>query len=221
MSLKLHHTHPWNLSLGEARALQGELQSFVSIQPLALNDVKTIAGVDASFRNGQMRAASAVLNFSSQETFEQAAFHTSVSFPYLPGLLSFREAPAILEALARLNSLPDVLLVDGHGRAHPRRFGLACHLGVLLDIPTIGCAKSNLVGEMDPLERVAGSTSAVRLEGEVLGLAVRTRTGVRPVYISIGHRVDLVSAVEIVLACCRGYRLPEPSRAAHRLSLQA
>ncbi len=221
MLLKLQHTHPWDLSPGEARLLQDQLRGFISLQPLDLRVVETIAGVDASYRDGQARAAVVVLDIKTQEPLEQATAQMTVSFPYVPGLFSFREAPAILDALSRLNTLPDVLLVDGHGLAHPRRFGLASHLGVLLDIPTIGCAKSILVGEMEPLGAESGSTSVLNLAGELLGLAVRTRTGVKPVYVSVGHRVDLVSAVEIVLVCCRGYRGPEPIRAAHRLSLQA
>jgi len=142
------------------------------------------------------------------------------TLPYVPGLLSFREAPAILGALSRLNSLPDVLLVDGHGLAHPRRFGLACHLGVLLDMPTIGCAKSILIGEVGPLNGSAGSITILRIEGEELGLAIRTRPGVKPVYVSVGHRADLDSATRILLASCRGYRIPEPIRYAHRLASQ-
>jgi len=167
-----------------------------------------------------VRAAVVVLGFKTQELTQQAAVQMPISYPYVPGLLSFREAPAILEALARLNDLPDVLIVDGHGRAHPRRFGLACHLGVLLDLPAIGCAKSVLVGRAAPPGGEVGSTSELSLNGELLGLALRTRQRARPVYISVGHRIDLPSATQAVLACGRGYRLPEPLRLAHRLATE-
>ncbi|HLA98484.1 MAG TPA: endonuclease V, partial [Anaerolineales bacterium] len=159
MPLMLHHAHPWDLSPGEARLLQDRLRDKVILQPLELGEIKTVAGVDAGYRGGQARAAVVVLGFKTQELREQAAVQMLISYPYVPGLLSFREAPAILEALARLSALPDVLIVDGHGLAHPRRFGLACHLGVLLDLPTFGCAKSVLVGRAAPPGGEVGSTS--------------------------------------------------------------
>jgi len=218
MSLVLSHTHPWDLSLPEARLLQDKLRGKVKVQPLDLGAVKTVAGVDAGYHGGDMRAAVAVLDFKTQELVEQVTFQMPVSFPYVPGLLSFREAPAILGALSRLNPLPDVLIVDGHGLAHPRRFGLACHLGVLLDIPALGCAKSVFVGEVAPLGDTVGNTSQLSLQGELLGFALRTRERVKPVYVSVGHRIDLPSAVQIILSCTRGYRLPEPIRMAHRLA---
>ncbi len=151
---------------------------------------------------------------------EQAKAEEPINFPYIPGLLSFREVPAFLTALARLKTLPDVLIVDGHGLAHPRRFGLACHLGVLLDLPTIGCAKSVLVGEVGPLNTLVGSTVEMKVDDEVLGLAVRTRENVKPVYVSIGNQVDLPSAARIILTCGKGYRLPEPTRQAHKMTQQ-
>jgi len=218
MPLELHHSHPWDLPPVEACLLQDWLRDKVILQPLELGEIKTIAGVDAAYRGGQVRAAVAVLSFKTQELREQAAVQMPVSYPYVPGLLSFREAPAILEALARLNTLPDVLIVDGHGRAHPRRFGLACHLGVLLELPTIGCAKAVFVGQAAPVGEEPGSTSELCLNGELLGLALRTRRHAKPVYISVGHRVDLPSAIQLVLARGRGYRLPEPLRLAHRLA---
>jgi deoxyribonuclease V len=152
------------------------------------------------------------------EPLEQAAAEMPLAFPYIPGLLSFREAPAILSALAQLSVLPDVLIVDGHGWAHPRRFGLACHLGVLLDLPTIGCAKSILTGQARALSETAGSTAELLDGSQVIGLALRTRPGVRPVYVSVGHRVDLASAARIIIDCGRGFQLPEPTRQAHRLA---
>ncbi len=143
-------------------------------------------------------------------------------FPYIPGLLSFREAPAILQALRSLSAPPDILLCDGQGIAHPRRLGIASHIGILTDLPTIGCAKSLLCGYMQgELGENAGSTAPVWDAGELVAVAVRTRARVKPVYVSIGHRVDLPFAVEFVLHCCRGYRLPEPVRLADNLSRRA
>jgi deoxyribonuclease V len=141
-----------------------------------------------------------------------------VTFPYVPGLLSFREGPAVLDALDKLKSPPDLLIFDGHGLAHPRRFGLACHLGLLVDIPAIGCAKSRLCGQYEEPGPHRGDTMPLIDKGEVVGAAVRTRAGVKPVFVSIGHRVDLPTSIHYVLACCRGYRLPETTRWAHRLA---
>ncbi len=180
-----------------------------------------VAGVDASYYKGMIIAAAVLLDFPSLEIVDQSVSEKPVDFPYIPGLLSFREAPAILAALENLSRLPDLLVVDGHGFAHPRHFGLACHLGVWLDLPSIGCAKSILVGEMAPLRSEAGSTAPLTSRGEVVGVALRTRRDVKPVYLSVGHYVDLESAVEIILACGKGYRLPEPIRQAHGVAKAA
>ena len=220
MPLELHHAHPWDLPAGEAIALQEKLRERVVIQLLELGAIKTVAGVDASYRGGQARAAAVVLGFPALEPLEQAVCQMPVSFPYVPGLLSFREAPVILEALSRLKTTPDVLIVDGHGLAHPRRFGLACHLGVLLELPSLGCAKSILIGEAAPPGEAPGDASELIWQGELLGMALRTRAFARPVYVSVGHRIDLPSAVRVVLACGSGYRSPEPTRLAHRLAAQ-
>lgn len=218
MKLTPHNSHSWDLGPREAIQLQQELRTQIRVQPLYNEGIRTIGGVDASFDKGKIQAAAVVLDYHSLEKVDQASAEGPLSFPYIPGLLSFRETPAYLEALARLNALPDVLIVDGHGVAHPRRFGIACHLGVLLDLPAIGCAKSILVGEVDPLDESRGSTAEIKLDGEVLGLALRTRDNVKPVYVSVGHRVDLPSAARIALASGRGYGLPEPARQAHLLT---
>jgi deoxyribonuclease V len=218
LKLTLHNSHSWDLSPREARQLQQELRTQIRVQPLHDESIRTIGGVDASFDKQKIYAAAVVLDYHSLEKVEQASAEEPLIFPYIPGLLSFRETPAYLEALAQLNALPDVLMVDGHGVAHPRRFGIACHLGVLLDLPAIGCAKSILLGEADPLDESRGSTAEIKLDGEVLGLALRTRDNVKPVYVSVGHRVDLPSAARIALASGRGYRLPEPARQAHLLT---
>jgi deoxyribonuclease V len=174
--------------------------------------------VDASFSKERVCGAAVVIDYRSGELVEQTMAELPLTYTYIPGLLSFREAPALLVALGELSQLPDLLLVDGHGLAHPRGFGLACHLGVLLDLPTIGCAKSPLVGEYSSLAEPVGSTSDLVEKGQIWGMAVRTRAGVKPVFVSVGHRVDLPSAVRHVLACTRGYKLPEPTRQADILA---
>lgn len=162
-----------------------------------------------------------MFDFPSLEIIEKAVAEVPLEFPYIPGLLSFREAPGILVPIEQLSESPDVLIVDGHGLAHPRCFGLACHLGVWLDLPTIGCAKSILVGDLDPLGETVGSTANLTLGNELLGVVLRTRLNVKPVFLSIGHRMDLVSAIQIVLACGKGFRLPEPTHQAHTLAKEA
>jgi len=221
MPLDLKNQHPWDISTQEAVQLQETLHAKVVVQPLPEEEITSLAGVDASFGGQVIYAAAVLLDYPTQEPLEQVTVQSALTFPYKPGLLSFREAPAVLQALGQLHTQPDVLIVDGHGAAHPRRFGLACHLGVLLDIPTIGCAKSILVGEHAPLGEVVGSTAELLEDDEAIGLAVRTRLNVKPVYVSIGHRIDLDSARRIVLACTRGCRLPEPSRLAHKMAAQA
>ena len=216
--LELHHQHFWNLTPSEANQTQDDLKQYVRGEPLPLPGIQRVAGVDVSFREDNVCAAAAVFQLSDLEPIEETTAQVPLSFPYIPGLLSFREAPGILAALEQLASLPEILIVDGHGLAHPRRFGLACHLGVLLDIPTIGCAKSILVGEARDLGKEVGSTAELISDKEVLGVALRTRREVKPVYVSIGHRVDLDSAVQIILACGKGYRLTEPIRRAHALA---
>ena len=221
MPLDLKNQHPWDISTQEAVQIQETLRGKVIVQPLPDEKITSLAGVDASFGSQVIYAAAVLLDYPTQEPLEQVTVQSALTFPYKPGLLSFREAPAVLQALGQLHTQPDVLIVDGHGAAHPRRFGLACHLGVLLDIPTIGCAKSILVGEHAPLGEVVGSTGELFEDDEAIGLAVRTRLNAKPVYVSIGHRVDLDSVRRIVLACTRGCRLPEPIRQAHQLAAQA
>jgi deoxyribonuclease V len=218
---KFHREHKWNLTQEEARQVQDKFKEYIRVEPLSLEKIHCVAGVDASYYQELVYAAVAVLDFPNLKPIEQAVIEIPLSFPYIPGLLSFREAPGILAALEQLSIKPDVLIVDGHGLAHPRRFGLACHLGVWLDIPAIGCAKSILVGESAPLGTKASSTALLTSGTEVLGIALRTRTRVKPVYLSIGHRMDLMSAIEIILACTKSYRLPEPSRQAHFLAKSA
>jgi len=211
--------HPWPASAAEAIVLQQKLRERVIVVD-QLDTVSTVAGLDVGPEGdgSVMRAAVAVLSFPDLKTADQVVARRPASFPYIPGLLSFREIPALLDALARLGALPDLLLCDGQGLAHPRRFGLACHLGVLTGIPSIGVAKSLLVGEHGPLPPARGSWRPLVHKGEVVGAALRTRTGVTPVYVSIGHKVSLATAIDYVLACSPNFRLPETTRAAHRLA---
>ncbi|MBN1668856.1 MAG: deoxyribonuclease V [Anaerolineales bacterium] len=214
--------HSWDLTPQAAIQLQNELRHRVQTGPLNIKSLRTVAGVDVSFPRGQniARAAVVVLAFPSLARVDQARAEIAVPFPYMPGLLSFQEMPVILAALDKLHTRPDLWLVDGHGWAHPRRFGLACHLGVWLDQPAVGCGKSILVGEHAELPPERGSQQPLTAGGQVIGAALRTRSQVKPIYVSVGHRVDLPGAIEVVLACGVGYRLPEPTRQADHLAGQ-
>lgn len=213
--------HAWDLAPVEAMALQRELAARVETHD-RLGEVRRVAGVDVAFprRAGQpvARAAAVLLGFPDLALLAERAIEEPVRYPYIPGLLSFREAPAILSAVAMLPAPPDLLLVDGQGRAHPRRFGIACHLGLLLDCPTIGCAKSRLVGHYREPPPEAGAWTPLRDGDEVIGAVLRTRATARPLFVSVGHRVSLETAVALVMACCRGRRLPEPTRLADALT---
>jgi len=175
--------------------------------------------LDAAFSpDGKHCIAAAVLwDIQRQEPLEQHTASRTVTFPYIPGLLSFREAPAVIAALRRMRTPADVLMFDGHGLAHPRRFGIACHVGVICDLPSIGCAKSRLTGTYAKPWESRGSKAPLKDDGEVIGVVLRTRDRVRPVFVSIGHKIDLAAAADIVMACALRYRLPEPTRLADRL----
>lgn len=185
-----------------------------------LSEVHFVAGVDVGFEgNGSItRAAVVVLDFPGLQVVDRVLARRPTSFPYVPGLLSFRELPAVLEALAILKIKPDVILCDGHGIAHPRRFGIACHLGVILDVPTIGVGKTRLCGKYQEPGEQKGEWSPLLEDGETIGAVLRTRTGIKPVYVSPGHRVSLQTAIRLTLACTTRYRLPETTRQAHRLA---
>jgi deoxyribonuclease V len=217
--VKLRELHSWNVSTGEAVQLQQRLAPLVSHTSTLREEVRYVAGLDISAprRSGLARGAAVVLRYPSLQVEEVRTAEARPLLPYVPGLLSFREVPVLVGAVELLSVTPDLVLVDGQGIAHPRRFGLACHLGLMLDLPTIGCAKSILVGRhAGPLPREAGSRVELVDKGEVVGVALRTRTDVNPVYVSVGHRIDLQTAVEWALACCRGLRIPEPTRLAHQ-----
>jgi deoxyribonuclease V len=208
--------HGWRVSPAQAREIQMKLAAQVS-RIGEVTSPRFIAGVDISVdkEDGMGTGAAVVLSYPELELVETRVVHDRLEFPYVPGLLSFREAPLILAACEGLAVTPELVLVDGQGIAHPRRVGLASHLGLFLGTPTIGCAKSRLCGHHEVPGIEAGSYADLRDGGEVIGAALRTRSGVNPLYVSIGHRVDLSAAIHWVLACCRGYRLPEPTRLAH------
>lgn len=209
-----------HLSTREARELQLALRERRLDRPPRGFRPRLAAGADVSIVRGRDRghAAIVVVDLETMETVAEGTASVDVDFPYVPGLLSFRELPPLMEAWGTLTTLPDVLLFDAHGVAHPRRFGLASHGGVLLDVPSIGVAKSVLVGAHGPVGEVRGSTAPLVEGDEVVGMALRTRSAVRPVYVSVGHRVDLDTAVATALRASPRYRIPEPIRRAHRLS---
>ncbi len=200
----------------EAVAVQKRLAGRVRLTPLPTR-FQILAAADLSYLRKSRELIAVIVTFSwpGLELLETVHVKRPVGFPYVPGLLSFREIPALLEAFRHLTRLPDVFLCDGQGLAHPRRFGLACHLGVLLDIPTVGCAKKKLCGEHEPLGPEKGARAVIRLDGTPVGYVYRSRTGVKPIYVSPGHRADLESSLRLVERCVGRYRIPEPLRVAH------
>jgi len=219
LHLDLHCQHPWNVSPKEAIAIQRHLRMQLVLQD-DFAQIRRVAGVDAGFEGGGAitRAAVAVLDFPTLELLGSSVARLPTSFPYVPGLLSFREIPAVLGALEGLASLPDLILVDGQGYAHPRRFGIACHLGVLTGLPTIGVGKTRLVGSYEEPPERRGEWTPLRDEEEIIGAVLRTREGVKPLFISAGYRISLKTAVDYVMRCTARFRLPETTRQAHRLA---
>lgn len=220
MKSKYRKLHSWDITPKEAVSLQEELREKV-VASREFGEVRLLAGADisSSTRSEEARAAVVVFSFPSLDVVETATVTGRVAFPYVPGLLAFREAPILTRAFASLKSEPDLVFLDGHGLAHPRRMGIACHVGLLLGRPTIGCAKSRLTGTHEEPGRSRGAFSYLRDEktGEVIGAVVRTRDGTKPVFVSIGHMIDLESAIDFTLRCGGGYRIPEPTRQAHIL----
>ncbi|MEN8687781.1 MAG: deoxyribonuclease V [Desulfuromonadales bacterium] len=212
--------HTWDLSPGQAIALQKQLAGRVLLENLLPEALNTVAGVDVSYKKwGRLfHAAVVVLDYQSMTVLETTTASGECRFPYVPGLLSFRELPILLQAFTRLETVPDVILADAQGIAHPRRLGLACHLGLWLDLPTIGCAKSRLCGVHEEPGAAKGCWVPLLDAGEEVGRVVRTRARVKPLYVSPGHKVGFDAVLDITLQCSRGYRLPEPTRQAHLLS---
>ena len=214
--VKVEQLHSWQVSTTEALDIQRRLAGQVSRNSEVITP-HFIAGVDISAGKAQEIATGAVvvLSYPELRVVETKVVQGKLGFPYIPGLLSFRESPLILDACERLTATPDLILVDGQGVAHPRRMGLASHLGLFLNTPTIGCAKSLLCGRHEMPGEKPGSYAEVIDWGETIGVALRTKPGVKPIYVSIGHKIDLQTAIHWVLECCLGYRLPEPTRLAH------
>jgi deoxyribonuclease V len=215
--MKIPALHRWNLEPEEARRLQKELASRV-VRRDTFTRVTTVCGLDVGIRGDRATASCVVMRFPELEIIEERVESSSLTFPYIPGLLSFREIPALVPALESVRREPDLILVDGQGIAHPRRLGLAAHLGILLDRPVIGCAKSRLTGRYEELGVERGDWAYLRDGDEVIGAVLRTRRNVRPLFVSIGYGIALHSAVHYVLKCCTRYRITEPVRRAHRLA---
>jgi deoxyribonuclease V len=215
--MRLHPRHPWTVTPEEAVAIQKRLRGELVLDaPLDPAAVRLVAGVDVSVKEDQSHAAVVVATFPGFEPVETVLARARTPFPYVPGLLSFREGPVLEEAFARLTSEPDLFLVDGMGTAHPRRMGIACHMGLWLERPTVGCGKTLLVGRFSDLGDGKGDHAALVHRGETIGAALRSRPGTLPIFVSPGHRIDLASALALVTLCSPKYRIPEPIRLAHK-----
>lgn len=215
--MQLNVLHRWNVSPQEAIALQQKLAAQVIYdRPLPLDAIRLVAGVDVSVKENESQAAVVILTFPELRVIETVLARQPTPFPYIPGLLSFREGPALVEAFERLQNVPDVFIFDGMGRAHPRRIGIAAHMGLWLQKPTIGCGKTLLTGRYSEPDALRGAYSDLTDRREIIGVVLRTRDKIKPVFISPGHLIDLASSIEIVMACTSKYRLPDPIRAAHK-----
>jgi len=208
--------HPWNGILEEAIQIQERLRQKIRLRPPKAT-MKRIAAGDVAYSPGDEIIHAAFLLFTYPDLIlvDKASVKSPVSFPYIPGLFTFREAPALLKAFSGLKTKPDLILLDGQGIAHPRSMGIAAHLGLLLDLPAIGCAKSRLIGTHGELAGAGGSAVPLVYGGRAVGMVVRTREGVKPIFVSPGHKMDIETSLSIVLSLCRGYRIPEPLRQAH------
>ncbi len=220
--MHIRHLHDWDLSPKAAIALQKKLASQLdSASPIDLNRIRTVAGVDVSVKRGLTCACVVVLTFPELEHLETVCAQSATNYPYIPGLLAFREGPALVEAFRKLRDEPDVFIFDGMGQMHPRRMGVAAHLGLWLGRPTIGCGKRHYIGEYQQPGNVKGNSAIVTYQGEAVGHVLRTRTNVKPIYVSVGHLAHIKSAVELTLACTPKFRLPLPIRMAHRAASEA
>jgi deoxyribonuclease V len=214
--MQYHELHPWQVSAAEARRIQQRLRHHVKVG-VYVHDIRYIAGADISVARfaPTVYAGVVVLDYANLEVVECQGVIAQTDFPYIPGLLSFREAPALLQAFAQVQTVPDVIVCDGQGIAHPRGLGIASHLGLLLDVPTIGCAKSRLIGRyQEPAPRRGAHTPLYKADGTTVGAVLRTKDATKPVFVSVGHKMDLGQALAILLHCGRGYRIPEPTRLA-------
>lgn len=213
--MRFEQLHSWDVTTDEAKRIQNGLREQV-VRVDRFESIKTVAGVDIGIRGNIALASVVVLNFPDLEIVDGVVAESHVRFPYIPGYLSFREVPPLLVAFARLQTEPDLVIVDGQGIAHPRRFGLASHLGFVLNKPTIGCAKSRLCGQYTEPAKEKGASSPLFDKDEIIGTVLRTRTNVSVVFVSIGHNISLETARELTVACCPRYRLPETTRYAHK-----
>lgn len=218
--MKIEKLHDWNLSAREAIEIQKQLAYEVIAEDKLSEPIKTVAGIDLGYdiKTDTSRAVVVVLSFPELELLETKEAKMPIQFPYVPGLLSFRETPVAIRALENLQITPDLILCDGQGLAHPRRFGIACHIGLIANVPTIGVAKSILVGKFENLGEERGSVASLIHRNEQVGVALRTKNNVQPVYVSVGHRISLETAIDIVLQCAPKYRLPETTRLADKLA---
>ncbi len=218
--MKIYQDYTWPSTLEEAIVIQEKLRDQVITEDQLPERIQYVAGVDMGFEaDGTIsRAAVAVLSFPDLQVIETSLAHRPTTFPYVPGFLSFREIPAVLDALEKITTIPDIILCDGNGIAHPRRLGIASHLGLLVDLPTIGVAKSLLLGKYEELAETKGNWQPLIHQGETIGAVLRSRTGVKPLYISSGHRISLPTAIDYVLRCTPKYRLPETTRIADKLA---
>ena len=220
--MKIQELHEWDLSPKDAIALQKKLAArLVSASPLDLNRIRRVAGVDVSVKRGRTCACVVVLSFPELENIETVCMQRATSYPYIPGLLAFREGPALAAVFRELRNEPDVFIFDGMGQMHPRRMGIAAHLGLWLERPTIGCGKRHYIGEYQQPGNLKGCSEVVTYQGEEVGLVLRTRPDVKPVYVSVGHMADIDGAVHLLLACTPRFRLPLPIRMAHRAASEA
>lgn len=219
--MDIQHRHDWHVSPDKAVAIQRQLvKEVIYDRPLDLDAIRYVAGVDVSVKENVSQAAVVVVSYPDLKPVETVRAHMPTPFPYIPGLLSFREGPVLENAFRQLKHEPDVFIFDGMGRAHPRRIGIATHMGLWLQRPTIGCGKTLLTGKyVEPPDERGAFVNLVD-RGEIIGAILRTRVGVKPVYISVGHLADLATSVELVMRCTPKYRLPEPIRLAHNAAGQ-
>lgn len=216
--MKIHHLHDWDISYDKAREIQLHLREQLILRDNDIpSTIQTIAGADISYAKSTNTffAAVVVLDFVTMHIIEQVSSSGTADFPYIPGLLTFREGPILLDAFRKLASTPDIIIFDGQGIAHPRGIGLASHMGLFLDTPSIGCGKTRLVGSYDEPGNESGDYSPLFFKEEITGAVLRTKKNVKPVFISPGHKIGFEKATAVTLASCRGYRLPEPTRRAH------
>lgn len=219
--MELHNLHRWDLAPQDAIALQNDLANrLIDDQALDVLAIRTVAGVDVSVKDGTSQAAVVVASFPDLQILETVTAQLPTQYPYIPGLLTFREGPVLEQAFQQLQHTPDVFIFDGMGQIHPRRMGIAAHMGLWLDRPTIGCGKTHFIGDYAEPGTQKGDSSPLHYKGQQLGMVLRTRNNVKPIYISVGHRAELQSAVQLTLACITRYRLPEPIRMAHNAAGQ-